>query len=942
MSRSPLHSAACHLRRLTRPSSGDRSDEELLEAFTLRHDEGAFTALVRRYSPLVMSVCRRALGHQQDAEDAFQATFLVLARKASSIRRQGALASWLHGVSQRIALDVRRSLVRQREREQHGARAEAAPGTEDLSWREVQALLDEEVQALPDVYRQVFVLCGLQGLSKPEAAQQLRLKEGTVASRLARARERLRERLQERGVTLSALMAVLDLTSEGVGVGTATVETTAAWAVAYAAGACGCSVVPARVASLADGVSATMLFTKTRIITALVLLVGLLATGAGLLFAALPAQPPSRDDKPAAKDAAARKTDTPKPAEVRCRVVGPDAKPVKGAKVYQVVQQRMDDLPPGAGPKLLAQTGGDGRFQAPRPATGNTSTVWMAVAADLGPALVESKALVVVGEVTFRLVKDVPIVGRIVNLEGKPVAGVTVQPFVLGLTPKEDVGPLIEAVRARKRFRIEEFCPTRLVSPAGIPGLPARLVTAADGRFRLTGVGRERLVALLVSGPKVDTDMILVMTRAGKPFRLPDSPDSELEFRVYPATFQHAVSPPQPLVGTVRDRQTGKPIAGAVVDAGLGELMRARTKEDGTYRFDSLPGLMFQAGGPRMVELIAVGPADQPYVPALKEAQPGRRTEPMRVDFTLSRGVWVEGRLTNKRTGKPVGAAIEYYAATRNPALKDVVDFPGRRRLSLNLFYTRTDGSFRVPVLPGPGAIAASVSTGKYLRGGSLTQEQYKQLLLPSPSYLGNFHAIALIDPRAGETGKCDLTVDPGQTLTCQVLDPDGKPVSGARVHGHDPLYSWTPRPLPTATFTLEAVRPNASRWLLVLHPGRHLGASVDVQAGSKESVAIRLTRTGTITGRLLGPDGDPWKQQDLRVFSSRRGGILNAHLPDVVRTGDDGRFRVEGIIPGLTYQVVVAGKPPRATIGSVKVGLELKPGEVRALGDVKARLFRE
>jgi RNA polymerase sigma factor (sigma-70 family) len=936
MSRSPLHSAAYHLRRLGRPSSADRTDEELLEAFTLRQDEGAFAVLLHRYSPLVMSVCRRSLGHHQDAEDAFQATFLVLARKASSIHRPGALASFLHGVSQRIALDVRRSAVRQREREQRGARGEATLPPEDLSWREVQALLDEEVEALPDIYREAFVLCCMQGLSKPEAARQLGLKEGTLASRLARARQRLQERLQKRGVTLSTLMAALDLTSRGSQVGVATVETTAAWAVAFAAGACSSSAVPARVASLADGVSATMLFSKTRIITALVLLVGLLAAGAGLLFASLPAPPPVAKDTPAAKK------DVSNAAEVRGRVVGPDGNPVKGAKVYQVVWRRIDHQQGIApAPKLLAQTDSDGRFQASRPATGDDPLMWMAVAADLGPALVEMKKQRTGGEITFRLVKDVPVVGRLVNLEGRPVAGVTVQPFMIGVTAKEDLGPVLEAIKAGKPMRVEEFFPTRLALPGGIPGLPARLVTDADGRFRLTGVGRERVVALQVSGPKVEHDMLLVMTRGGKPFRLPDSPGSVVEHRVYPATFQHAVSPPQPFVGTVRDSQTRKPIAGAVIDVGLGALHSVRSKEDGTFRLDSLSSMIFRPGGPAAFEVTVSGPADQPYLPALKRVQRGRRSEPLRVDFTLPRGVWAEGRVTDKQTGKPVRATLEYLADTKNAALADYPDNPRPERLFLGLVHTKADGLFRIPVLPGAGAVAARVTSGAYLPDDSLTDAQASRLGLPPTRTLLNFHAIRRIEAKAGAASvKCDLTVDPGRTVACQVLDPDGKPVKGAWVRGQLPGHFQAQAALPDAQVSLKAMHPKRPRWLVVLHPGRHLGASVDVQAGGSEPVPIRLAPTGAITGRLLDPDGDPWKQQELIVYYHKRGGSLYPHQPERVRTGDDARFRIEGIIPGLTYQVVVAGKPSGITIGSVKVGLELKPGEVRALGDVKARLF--
>jgi RNA polymerase sigma factor (sigma-70 family) len=147
----------------------ERSDEELLGAFAIGRDESAFAAIVRRYGGLVMGVCRRALGHEQDAEDAFQATFLVLARSAASIRKGQSLSCWLHGVCHRITLRARRSAARRRKHEgQTPPRPVATDG--DPSWSEVQAILDEEVQRLSELYREPLVLCCLEGRSRAEVA----------------------------------------------------------------------------------------------------------------------------------------------------------------------------------------------------------------------------------------------------------------------------------------------------------------------------------------------------------------------------------------------------------------------------------------------------------------------------------------------------------------------------------------------------------------------------------------------------------------------------------------------------------------------------------------------------------------------------------------------------------------------------------------------------
>jgi RNA polymerase sigma factor (sigma-70 family) len=176
---------------------------ELLARFVKHHDEGAFGALIHRYGALVLSVCRRTLYDPSDAEDAFQATFLVLARKAGSIRHPEALASWLHGVAFRAARKLR--MARQlREQKTVPLIEVAEPDTTaaDVTWQEVQNVLDHELARLPNVYRTPLVLCYLEGKTQDEAAQQLGWTLGALRGRLQRGRERLRSMLERRGLTL--------------------------------------------------------------------------------------------------------------------------------------------------------------------------------------------------------------------------------------------------------------------------------------------------------------------------------------------------------------------------------------------------------------------------------------------------------------------------------------------------------------------------------------------------------------------------------------------------------------------------------------------------------------------------------------------------------------------------------------------------------------------
>src|SRR5262249_31318118 len=161
--------------------------------FAAHGTETAFVAILKRHGAMVLRVCRRVLQHEQDAEDAFQATFLVLARRAAAIRKKEALASWLHGVAHRVALNVKRAAARGRAHEERAGAVTSWRPDRDLAWREVQNVLDEEIRRLPEKYRRVFVLCHLEGHSRAEIARQFGVSEGGVAGRLAEARKRLRQ-----------------------------------------------------------------------------------------------------------------------------------------------------------------------------------------------------------------------------------------------------------------------------------------------------------------------------------------------------------------------------------------------------------------------------------------------------------------------------------------------------------------------------------------------------------------------------------------------------------------------------------------------------------------------------------------------------------------------------------------------------------------------------
>ena len=194
-----------HLRRaVLRQDGAGWTDGQLLASFIDQKDEAAFEALVRRHGPMVFGVCRRVVGNHHDAEDAFQATFLVLARKASSVRPRERVANWLHGVALRTAMKAKAMTAKRRGREKQVTEMPEPEAAQQDQWRDLQPLLDQELNGLPENYRLPILLCDLEGKTIKEATQQLGWPQGTLAGRLARGRKLLAKRLASRGVVLSA------------------------------------------------------------------------------------------------------------------------------------------------------------------------------------------------------------------------------------------------------------------------------------------------------------------------------------------------------------------------------------------------------------------------------------------------------------------------------------------------------------------------------------------------------------------------------------------------------------------------------------------------------------------------------------------------------------------------------------------------------------------
>jgi RNA polymerase sigma factor (sigma-70 family) len=342
-----------HLCRLIGPPTrDDPPDRDLLERFLGRRDEAAFAGLVRRHGPMVLRVCRGVLRDFHDAEDAFQATFLVLARRARWVARPEALGGWLYGVAYRVALKARAAAARRDRHERQAARTAEEPPAGGEGRAELRAVLDEEVNRLPDKYRRPVVLCYFEGRTYQEVARLLGWPAGTASARLARAREVLRGRLARRGMALSPVALAACLAGESAPAACLLAGRVARAAVLWLADPAAAGV-STRVLALTEGVVKAMLMRKLKGLTGVVLAVGLAVGGAGFLARPGALGPAAGSDgrgEPRAEIAGRSGVDAPAADDQRGRAAaGPSAAPAADPPARA-----------GAPPRALAPPAGEG------------------------------------------------------------------------------------------------------------------------------------------------------------------------------------------------------------------------------------------------------------------------------------------------------------------------------------------------------------------------------------------------------------------------------------------------------------------------------------------------------------------------------------------------------------------------------------------------------
>src|SRR5262245_49331744 len=640
------------LDRLIRSVTDATGDDALLDRFVTRRDTSAFEMLLRRHGPRVLAVCRRLLP-PEDAEDAFQATFLCLLRQAATIRERRDLRGWLLTVAHRVSMAAIRRARRRREQ----AVVEVTTAPADPSWREACEILHEEVDRLPERFRLPLVLCYFEGFTRDEAAEQLGWSAGMVKGRLERGRLALKARLIRRGIALSA--GALSLTSREAlasvppGLIRSTLNLASGGPLTPALAA----LLPAtRLAKLRPGI----------LILSLMLVAGFgVAAGSRStpdVVKAMPAEPPAT--KPA--DAIA----------VRGKVIGPDGKPFAEARLTL------------NGEKELGVSATDGSFRVEVPPS---KSILLATAKDHGPAWINLPAEQ--AEITLRLAKDdLPIRGRIVDLEGKPLAGVNVQTADVIAPVSGDLVPLLQDQYLKDAPRPARRQQPKLLQLYGpVADRLATATTGPDGRFELRGVGRDRIVSLRIAGAGIQHATLRIATIENVP------PPSAMwpGMTLYAPSFEHAALPGRTVRGVVRDKDSGQPLSGVVVQGVSGS--KASTDAQGRYELSGFPK---SAKAP-----IHANPPDQTHFMTRVIVPDHAGLGPTEADVVLKRGIPLHGRIIDRTTGKPVAASVRYQAVYPNPHVRTLPGGDAIDGFSTFSVTTRLDGYFTVAVLPGPGAI---------------------------------------------------------------------------------------------------------------------------------------------------------------------------------------------------------------------------------------------
>jgi hypothetical protein len=477
---------------------------------------------------------------------------------------------------------------------------------------------------------------------------------------------------------------------------------------------------------------------------------------------------------------------------------------------------------------------------------------------------------------------------------------------------------------------------------------PIKTSTGPDGRFRLDGLGRNRVASLSLHGPTTADIHTYAFTFDEPEMRVPRpnwGPDSE--FVVHSSRFEITGHPSRPIEGTVRDQETGAPIAGAIV---LGTALQssipddnggvvARTDANGRFHLTGLPvGTSYR--------LHVKPPTPSLYLSAVHEYKPETATGPLAWDPRMKRGVVVRGRVVDGATGQPVRgwARIDSYEDQLGP------DYENIPRGATSQAELDAEGRFAVATVPGPAVVQIGSSNPIHRRAHGYEKirgyDAESQMIHAGATAFAPATAHAVIEVEAGrgnEAEPLEIRLEPGQTVKVKVADPEGEPIVGTQVRElRDRPYSHYNLTLaPRDEFEVNGLDPSQPRRVVIRHEGRRLAGSVLLKGDEPGPIELRLQPWGTIVGRVVDEGGNPRANIQLKpptevLIPQQEDFDL---LPPVGRTfdgrlEDDGRFRVEGLVPGLRYTAVA--RDGHNVKGEVFRDRIIGPGEVVDLGDVK------
>jgi hypothetical protein len=625
---------------------------------------------------------------------------------------------------------------------------------------------------------------------------------------------------------------------------------------------------------------------------------------------------------------------------VRGRVLDPEGKPFTGARLYlKSARLTNEDRP------VRTESDADGRYSFTFPRSeldlSPPDNSWfhvIAVAQGYGPDWAYVLRPEENMEFTLRLVNDLPIQGRILDLNGRPVQGATLR--VEHTHAYADTEAFLRSVRDR------EWPGGDVKGWAGpFPGQPRTLTTGADGRFRLTGVGRDRVVQFQLEGPGIQYGPVRALARA-LPAVVEPRPQKPgygpVILKVYGATFEYAAAPARLVRGVVRDKKTGRPVAGVEIRAD-GGTHRTRSDQEGRYEL---------LGCPKSDQGYRVNftPAGQQYFSRSVVFPDTPGLDPVQADIELVGGILARGRVTNHETGKPIaGARVHYNPLYPNPTVH-LFGPNGAGTVPCSWVETGPDGSYALVVLPGPGALGVSAhSPGETLMPALVTTQELKDFFKDNEDHgnedrlrvqagvnswtvmgQGQYNELLLINPaEREETLTRDVSLRPAQPLRGRVVGPDGKPLSWVTAYNLRPGVSF--QPLDDDSFTVQGLNPRRTRHLIFLDRDGKQGAFVTLKGEVPDLLTVRLEACGTVTGRLLDEDGQPVAGATVRLEPE---GVPESEPPRV-KTDRAGRFRSDGLVPGQTYQARL-GPPPFGQY--LATSFAVKPGENRELGDIRVK----